>query len=264
MAKKRKTKKSNLIRVNFDGVKSIKTPDEGAYLLRIVEAEQGISKSDEPKIDLTCEVAEGKFEGSKVWHTLSFAEKALWRTRDALEAMGVDVIDGEMEIDAADLVDREFGANLFHDTYEGTKRAKIADFLEADEVDEEENDVEDEDTDDEDEDLDIDSMDEDELEELIADKGLDVDLDDFKGIKKKRKAVIDALEDEGDDEEDDEDNDDEEESYSEADLKKMSIEELEDLNDDLDLGIEDLEDMTKKKALRNVIKALKKKDLFEE
>lgn len=41
-------------------------------------------------------------------------------------------------------------------------------------------------------------MDEDELETVIDEHDLDVDLDDFKGIKKKRKAVIDALEESGD------------------------------------------------------------------
>jgi hypothetical protein len=39
-------------------------------------------------------------------------------------------------------------------------------------------------------------MDEDALQELIDEHELDVDLDDFKKIGKKREAVIDALEDE--------------------------------------------------------------------
>lgn len=41
---------------------------------------------------------------------------------------------------------------------------------------------------------DIEDMDEDELEEVIEESGIDVDLDDYKKLKKKVAAVIDALE----------------------------------------------------------------------
>jgi hypothetical protein len=44
----------------------------------------------------------------------------------------------------------------------------------------------------------------------------------------------------------------------------MSQEDLEELNTDLELGIDDLDEMTKKTAKRNVIKALKKKGLLED
>lgn len=284
MAKSKK-KKSNTVKANFKDVKVFKTPPEGDYVLKVIEAELGeSSNNNNAVISLECEVAQGKYEGSKVWHTLVFSEKALWKTREALEAMGQDVPDGEMEIDPSDLVDCEFGATLFHDTYEGTKRAKIAEFLAADEVSEDEGDEEEEedneeeeedtkksskkkskskkkDEDEEEDDVDVNSLDEDELQELIDDKGLDVDLDDYSSIKKKRKAVAEALEG-GDNEEEDEDS--EETTYTEDQINDMGSEELEALNDDLELEIEDIDEMSKKTARRNVIKALKKKGLLEE
>ena len=76
---------------------------------------------------------------------------------------------------------------------------------------EEDEDDEDEDEDDEEEDeeeddsssssgsikkSDVNKMDEDELDEIIDEEDLDVDLDDFKGIRKQRTAVLKALEEE--------------------------------------------------------------------
>lgn len=135
MAKPKK-KKSKTIKANFKDVKSYKTPPEGDYVLKVVEAELAESSNDNEMIKLEAEIIEGDFSGSKVWHNLVFSEKALWKTREALEAMGVDVPEGVLELDPGDLVDREFGATLFHDTYEGTKRAKISEFLAAEEVSE--------------------------------------------------------------------------------------------------------------------------------
>lgn len=296
MAKK---KKKSVIKANFKDVQVFKLPPEGNYKLRVEEAEMETSSNDNDMIALTCEVAEGKYEGSKVWHRLVFSEGSLWRAREALEAMGIEVPDGEMEVDPSELIGCEFGAELLHETYEGKKKAVISEWLLADEVEVDEDDSdEDEDEDeedkpkgkskkskasskkskkeepeedeeDEDDDIDVSSMDEDELEELIDDKGLDVDLDDYSSIKKKRKAVQEALESDGEEDEDeDEEDEDKEESdettYTEDQIKDMSQEDLEELNDDLELGIDDLDEMTKKTARRNVIKALKKKGLFEE
>lgn len=53
----------------------------------------------------------------------------------------------------------------------------------------------------------VETMDEDELEELVEEAGIEIDLSDFKTLRKKQAGVIDALEDadllEADDEEDD-------------------------------------------------------------
>lgn len=265
---KSKKKKSKTVKANFKDVKSYKTPPEGDYVLKVISAEAGVSSNDNDIINLECEVANGEFEGSKVWHTLNFAEKALWRTREALEAMSIEVPNGELEVDPDDLVDVEFGATLFHDTYEGTKRAKISEFLSADEVSEEEEEEDDKpkkkskkDKKEKETEVDVSDMDEDELAELISDRGLDVDLDDYSSIKKKRAAVEDAL-DGGDAEEEEEDS--EETTYTEDQINEMDSEELEALNNDLELDIDDIDEMSKKTSRRNVIKALKKKKLLED
>ena len=105
-------------------------------------------------------------------------------------------------------------------------------------------------------------MDEDELAEVIEERGLDVDLDDYSSIKKKRAAVAEALEGGSDDEEEEDDED--SEKYTEDQINEMKIKELSSLNDDLELEIEDIDDMKAKQARKAVIKALKKKKLLED
>lgn len=260
---KRKTKK-NVVSVNFKGVTTFKTPNEGDYLIRVAEVEEGVSRNDNEMLSWTFEIADGDFEGSKLFYTTVLSKDSLWKLREVLEALGQDVPDGKLDIDLKELIGCECGATVFHETYEGKKKAKIADFLLADEVDGSEDYEDDEESNEDDEDdieeVDIGSMDEDELEEFIDDNGLDVDLDDYSTIKKKRKAVQEAFDSEDEDDEEDED----EVTYSENQIKKMKKDQLEELNEDLDLEIDDIDEMTKKKAVRKVIKALKEKELFED
>lgn len=265
MAKaQKKTKKGNVISVDFEGVKNFKAVPEGPYILKIVSAEHGESKQENPKIDWEFEVSQGEHEGAKLWATTSLDEKALWKVRELLEAAGQDVPDGEMDIDLDDIVGCELGAIIYHEEYEGKNRAKIGDFISVDEVDaSEDGDKKSskkskKDEEDDDNVPDVDNMDEDELTEFVSESGLDIDLDDYSSIKKKRAAVKEALEESG------EKDDDNTEKYSEDTINEMDIEELSKLNDDHELEVEDIDDMKPKAARKAVLKALKKADLLED
>lgn len=280
MAKSKK-KKSNTVSLNFKDVKTFKTPPEGNYPVRVEKAELTTSSNDNEMISWEFEIAAGKYEGSKLFYNTNTGKDSLWKLREVLEALGQDVPDGNLDLDLEELVGCECGVVVYHEVYDSKNRAKIADFLAADEVDAEESEDDEEEDEapktkdkksksskrEDDEEVDVDSMDEDELEELVSERGLDVDLDDYSSIKKKRKAVQEALEGGSEDEEQEDDSDEEdsdETKYSEDQINDMSLEALEELNSDLELDIDDLEEMTKKTARRNVIKALKKKGLLED
>lgn len=263
-----KKKKGNVISVNFEGVKAFKTIAEGQYKLKITSAERGTTDNDNEKIDWEFEVANGPSAGSKLWTTTTLTDKSLWKLRELLEAAGQEVPDDEMDIDLDDLVGCELGAVVFHEEYEGKNRAKISDFISVDEVDGEADEEEEKSSkksskkkdEEEDEEVpDVDSMDEDELAEFVSESGLDVDLEDFKNLKKKRAAVKEALEGAGGTDEEEET-----EKYSEDTINDMDVEELSKLNDDHELGVEDLEDMKPKAARKAVLKALKKAKLLED
>lgn len=265
MAKNKK--KSTTLSLNFKDVKTFKTPPEGNYLVKVKKAELTTSSNDNEMISWEFEVSSGSYDGSKLFYNTNTGKDSLWKLREVLEALGQEVPDGKLELDLEDLEDLECGVVVYHEVYDGKNRAKIADFLSSDEIRTGEE-ADDEDTvskpssDDED----LESMDEDELEEFVKENGLDIDLDDYSSIKKKRKAIKEALEgsEEDDSEEDSEDEDSDETKYSEDQINDMSVEDLEELNNDLELDIEGLDDMTKKTARRNVIKALKKRGLLDD
>lgn len=123
--------------------------------------------------------------------------------------------------------------------------------------DEEDEEEEDEDEEEEDEKVtqsQILKMDEKALKKLIERAGLDVDLDDYKNIKKQRAAVIEALEEQqsgGD-----------KKSYTQEEIDGASSKELDTIVDDEELDEEIKEIGSTKKKRRAVTKALKKADKF--
>jgi hypothetical protein len=68
-----------------------------------------------------------EYENSSIYHNASFSPKALPRTRAFLEALGLEV-DGEMEIDAEDLVGLEVMGTTYEDRYDGGKSIKVDEF----------------------------------------------------------------------------------------------------------------------------------------
>lgn len=181
------------------------------------------------------EIIEGDYKGKKLFYNTSLAEQSLWNLRSLLESLGIDDFDGDMELDLEDLIGRELMVTVEHDSYEGKKQAKVVDFTAIADDDEEEEEEEEEDPkakkrrerrerrkmkksskssgEDEDEEEDekpkkskkkseldkeeILDMNEDELIELCEEHELDVDLDEFKTLRKKKNAVIDAAEEAG-------------------------------------------------------------------
>lgn len=277
MAKpKKKVKKDNVISVDFEGVKAFKTIPEGSYVVEVSEVTQETSSTDNDMLKWTFEVTEGKYKGSKLWINTSLVKAALFKLREVLEGLGLEVPDDVMDLDLDDVVGLSCGVNVLHEDYQGKPQARIIDFISAEDISEDEDDEKpkkkskkDEDDEekpskkskkDEDDAPDVSSMDEDELQEVINEAGLDVDLEDYGSIKKKRAAVEEALESGGssDDEED------EAEKFSEDTINEMDLDDLEKLNDDNDLGIKKIGKMKEKEARKLVLKALKKADLLED
>lgn len=249
----KKSKKTNVIEVNFEGVKSFKNAAEGSHTVEVLEVTQEISSSDNPMLKWTYGVTSGKSKGAKLWDQTSLQPQALFRLREVLVALGLDVPDDVMELNLEDMIGLTCGVVVGLEEYQGKKRAKITDYIGEDDVDGEETAEEDE----EEVTHDISKMDEDELAEFVSEQGLDIDLDDFSSIKKKRAAVEEAMESPAEDE-------DETEKYSEDTINDMDIEDLDKLNDDLELDIAKLSKMKEKDARKAVIKALKKAGLLED
>lgn len=127
MPRKKKAAKGAIV-VNFKGVESRRTPPEGDYKCRVLEATSGVSANKNDQIEVVAEIASGEYKGQKLYLNFALVEQALWKLHAFLTALGMDVPEDELEIDLSELVDEQFMGVVTHETYNGRKRAKLTDF----------------------------------------------------------------------------------------------------------------------------------------
>jgi uncharacterized protein DUF669 len=220
----RAKKKSRIVEIDFTNVEeggggSFKIP-EGNYLVEVTEVEQTESEAGNDMFKWTFTGKEGKAKSKIFYQYTTLNEEALWKLRGLLEALGVDVPKGPLDLDLDEMVGLELTAVVGDEEYKGKTSSRMIDFEPADGAEEEEEEkslrgkkkkiVEEEDEEEEksargkkkskskepdkvaaDE---VKGMDEDELKEVIKKYDLEVDLDDHKTIRRKASAVIAELE----------------------------------------------------------------------
>lgn len=188
MAKKKKKKKGSADAVVAEfGHKDAKSGGgggarvpEGDYKAKIIKAKKGEAKSSgNTMITWTLKITEGKYKGKKIVDRTVLQPNSLFRLRNLLECLGVDVPDKTVKVKYAEYVGEEVGITVTDgEPYKNKIKSEVAEYIPVDQVDEDDEDDEDEDDDDLDED-DEDS-DEDDDDEDDEDEDLDeVDLDEL-------------------------------------------------------------------------------------
>lgn len=231
----RKGRGSASVNVDLSGVEtSRKTIPEGVYTLVVDSATQKSSQGGNPMIVFEFSVAEGKYQGSKLYENCSLQPQALFKLKSVLIALGLDIPNKAFDLDLKDLIGMTCEADVGHEVYEGKKKARILEYIDPSDSDSDEDDSEDENDDD---DTDVEStlmeMDLDDLKDLA--KELDISASSIKKAKKVKALVelimseadeddiLEALSDE-DEEDDEEDEDEEEKDYSEMSLAELKAE----------------------------------------
>lgn len=185
---------------------------EGVYRMRCAEAKSGVSSNDNDQIEWIFKGMAGKAKGKTFYFYTPLVEQALWKLRETLVGLGVEVPESAMEIDLDELEGLEGDGVVEDDEYRGKIRSKLVGFSTEEAVEEEEAEAEarprrtaaktangragkklpkmDE--------SEVKECNEEELEEIIEKYGIeDVDLSEFKTLSKKRTAVIAGLEEKG-------------------------------------------------------------------
>lgn len=223
-----KKKNNRSLSLNFEGIgEGFFTPFAGEYAVKIHAVEHDADAGDDGQMIVDFMVLEGKNKGQTFRDWMNLGAKALWRVKRLLVAAGMDIPDEEMDIDFDDLEGRSLWVTVEEREYNGERKANVTGWAVLEEV---EDDQIDDDKkgkdkkskkDDDDEDADEDDkksakgkdkkagkkkelekisadqlgeMDEDDLAETVEKYSLSVDLDDFKTLRKKRAAVLDAIE----------------------------------------------------------------------
>lgn len=120
------TKKAT-VRVDLSNIGKAFEPGQ-EYAVRCTEAtlEEGTKA---PYFNLKLQGLEGsEYESSAMYHRASTSESSLWRLRPLLEAFGIEIPDGPMDLDASDFVDREAMCSTFLDRYDGGSSVKPDEF----------------------------------------------------------------------------------------------------------------------------------------
>lgn len=175
-------------KLDFTGVESYTKASEGIHTAKVAEILEKTSQGGDDMLQFKFEITKGEDKGSAVFESFVLTDKALWKFKAFLQAIGMKA-DGKLKIDLDKLIGKVCDIEVFWEEYNGQTRAKISDYYKVGKGGK----VEDEDLDDEDED---DTDDEEEEEEAP---------------KKKAPAKKKKPEPEDDDEDEEEDEDDEDE-----------------------------------------------------
>lgn len=133
--KARGAKKSG-IAVDFTGVETQVSLPEQDFLLEVEEVEQKTSdNSGADYLSFTFKIVDGKFAGKKLWHNCSLQPQALFNLRGVLEALGMEIPAGPMELDPADLIGLQCGGAVQNETYEGKNKSRVVEFFPAEDLD---------------------------------------------------------------------------------------------------------------------------------
>lgn len=185
-------KNSRKLKVDMTGVESYTRCPEGEQLARVKKMEMGtVQGSGDDALKAVFEVIKGEGKGCQVFETFSLGEKALWKLKQFLTAIGVKA-DGKLSLDLDKLEGKICVLDVIHEEYNGQKRAKISTYLKpTSDSDEDEDEGDEEDDEDEDED--------------VKSTGKSKKSADKKSsAKKSKKPADDEEDDEDEDEEDDE------------------------------------------------------------
>ena len=133
--------------IDMTGVESYTRCPEGEWLAKLSSIEEGtVQGSGDDCLKARFEVIKGSAKGCNVFETFSLTERALWKLKSFLEAVGMKA-SGKITIDLDKLQGKVCVIDVIHDEYNGQKRAKIASYIKP----EDEDDIDTEDEDDEEE-----------------------------------------------------------------------------------------------------------------
>lgn len=116
------------IKVNFTGVDTFVRCEEGQHVVKLIEIKETESQSSgSDMLAATFEVIKGKSKGARLYDNFVLTDKALWKLKVYLEAVGLKA-DGKVVVDLDKLLEKVCIVEVFHEEYQGQARAKIAEF----------------------------------------------------------------------------------------------------------------------------------------
>lgn len=140
------------VKVDLTGVESYTRASEGIHTAKIASIELTQSQGGDDMLKIAYEIIKGEDKGCKVFDNIVLTEKALWKLKLLLQAIGMKA-DGKVALDLDKMEGKICDITVIHEEYNGQLRAKVSEVTKAgsatteadiDEDDEEEDDEEEE------------------------------------------------------------------------------------------------------------------------
>lgn len=139
------------LKVDFTGVESYSRCSEGIHRAKVAEIQEKTSQGGDDMLQIAMEVVSGADKGCRVFDNCVLSDKALWKFKQLLSALGVKC-DGKVAVDLDGLIGKTCDIEVFHEEYNGQTRAKISNYSKvATSVDTDDDDEDEDDDDDEEE-----------------------------------------------------------------------------------------------------------------
>lgn len=224
------------ITVDMTGVETFSKVSEGIHTAKVKEINTTTTQAGDDALQVIFEVIKGEDKGGRVFETFTLIDKALWKFKAFLKAIGVKH-EGKIKIDLDKLIGKTCDIEVFWNEYNGQTYTKISDYFpigktaydeEEDEEEEQEEEQEEvnpakrgrpaknkkpikkEEPEEDEEDDDFDDDEEDEEEEEVKPAKRSKAAKEKKVAKSKKAVKEPEPEDEDDDFDDDDDDDDDE------------------------------------------------------
>ena len=106
------------VKVDFSNVQSYKRCEEGIHTAKLVQLDEGTTQGGDDMLKAVFEVIKGDSKGARVFDNYVLTDKALWKFKNALTAMGVKA-DGKIAVDLDKLIGKVVNIEVTHEEYNG-------------------------------------------------------------------------------------------------------------------------------------------------
>lgn len=115
------------LKLDFTGVESFSRCSEGIHRAKVAEIQEKTSQGGDDMLQVAMEVVAGADKGCRVFDNCVLSDKALWKFKQLLSALGVKC-DGKVAVDLDGLIGKTCDIEVFHEEYNGQTRAKISNY----------------------------------------------------------------------------------------------------------------------------------------
>lgn len=116
------------ITVDMTGVETFSKVSEGIHTAKVKEINTTTTQAGDDALQVIFEVIKGEDKGGRVFETFTLIDKALWKFKAFLKAIGVKH-EGKIKIDLDKLIGKVCDVEVFWNEYNGQTYTKISDYF---------------------------------------------------------------------------------------------------------------------------------------